>query len=194
LIIGKITALLSCVALCLCTKQGIAAQRTSAEPIEFSRDIGLFAASRQGRFCLSIKNAALTRGQEMTLIWVSAEEVPARPEIRYASIEAKLPVPCDPVNFDGGDSTYELAADKFDTGHVYIAVVGRHVDLRISQGRVTGRLGASDEIEFRSCASMEGLHFLVTAGNGSNAKKVWHDYFYVGYDLEPNCKEADLKD
>jgi hypothetical protein len=41
---------------------------------------------------------------------------------------------------------------------------------------------------------MEGLHFLVSAGNGSNAKKVWHDYYYLGYDVEPNCKEADFKD
>jgi hypothetical protein len=40
---------------------------------------------------------------------------------------------------------------------------------------------------------MEGLHFLVFAGNGPKAKKVWHDYFYVGYDLEPNCKETDIR-
>ena len=191
--IGKITALWLCVALCLGMAQGFAAQRTSADPIEFSRDIGLFAANRQGRFCLLIKNAALTRGQEMTLIWVSAEEVPTRPEIRYGKIQARLAEPCDPANHADGDATYELEIGKLEIGRIYFAVVGRHSDLRITQNRVTGRLGASDEIAFRSCASMEGLHFLVFAGNGLKAKKVWHDYFYVGYDLEPNCKETDIR-
>jgi hypothetical protein len=192
--IGKISALLLSVAFGCEVAQGFAAQKMKADPIVFSHDIGLFAANRQGRFCLSIKNVELKRGQEMTLIWVSAEEVSSRPEIRYAKIQAKLAAPCDPANHTDGDATYELVVDKFEIGRVYFAVVGRHSDLRITRDRVTGRLGATDEIAFRSCASMEGLHFLVSAGNGSNAKKVWHDYYYLGYDVEPNCKEADFKD
>jgi hypothetical protein len=192
--IGKICALLLSVAMGCEVTQSFAAQMAKPEPIDYSRDVGLFAADRQGRFCLSIKNAALQRGQQMTLIWVSAEEVPSRPEIRYATIEAKLAAPCDPVNFDADNATYELAADKFDRGRVYIALVGRHADLRITKGGVTGRLGASDDIAFRSCASMEGLHFFLSAVSRSKAKKVWHEYYYVGYDLEPNCKDADLRD
>ncbi len=142
--IGKIRALLLSVAFGCEVAQGFAAQKTKADPIDFSQDIGLFAANRQGRFCLFIKSAMLRPGQEMTLIWVSAEEVPSRPEIRYASIQAKFAAPCDPANHADGDATYELALDKFEIGRVYFAIVGRHSDLRITQDRVTGRLGATD--------------------------------------------------
>ena len=192
--IGKITALLLSFAIGLCVAPGFAAQEKKAQQIDFSLDIGLFAANRQGQFCLSIKNAALSRGQEMTLIWVSAEEVPSRPEIRYGKIHAKLAAPCDPANHADGENTYELAAGKLEIGRIYFAIVGGHTDLRITQDRVTGRLGVTQEIAFRSCASMEGLHFLVLAGNGLKAKKVWHDYYYLGYDVEPTCKDTYLKE
>ena len=192
--IGKICALLLSVAMGCEVTQSFAAQKAKPEPIDFSRDIGLFATNRQGQFCLSLKNAALSRGQEMTLVWVSAEEVPSRPEIRYGKIHAKLGAPCDPANHADGENTYELEAGKLEIGRIYFAIVGAHTDLRITQGRVTGRLGETHEIAFRSCASMEGLHFLVLAGKGLKAKKVWHDYYYLGYDVEPNCKETDLKE
>ena len=192
--IGKITAWLLSVAIGVGVAQGFAAQTPKAQQIDFSLDIGLLAADRQGRFCLTIKNAALSRGQEMTLIWVSTEEVPSRPEIRYGKIDAKLALPCDPANHADSETTYELAAGKLEIGRIYFAIVGAHTDLQITQGRVTGRLGATQEIAFRSCASMEGLHFLVLAGSGLKAKNVWHDYYYLGYDVEPNCKDTDLKE
>ena len=192
--IDRITAWLLSLAIGLGVTQAFAAQQTKAQQIDFSRDIGLFAANQQGRFCLSIKNVALSRGKEITLVWVSAEEVPSRPEIRYGKIHAKLAAPCDPTNHADGENTYELEAGKLEIGRIYFAIVGAHTDLRITQGRVTGRLGETHEIAFRSCASMEGLHFLVLAGKGLKAKKVWHDYYYLGYDVEPNCKDTDLKE
>src|SRR5262245_566274 len=187
----KIVALLSSFALSLEVAQGYAAQTSNVERLDFSRDIGLLAANRQGRFCLSIKTQALPSGQDMTLIWVSAE--PASPEISFRKIRARLTEPCDPVNRDGNDATYELDADKLDSGRVYFAIVGHRNDLKILRNEVSGRSN-HDETIFRSCTSMEGLHFFVWARNGLKARKVWHRYYYLGYDVEPSCNEADFSD
>ena len=48
---------------------GIAAQQPRQDPtIDWSRDIGLFAANSHGKFCLSIASGALKPGQEIVLI------------------------------------------------------------------------------------------------------------------------------
>ena len=52
--------------------------------------------------------------------------------------------------------------------------------------RVPGRGGP---YTFRYCASMEGMH--ITAWQGQ--RRVWHEYYYVGYDLEPDCTDAEVR-
>lgn len=122
------------------------------------------------------------------------EGASTKPELGYSKITEKLARPCDPFNQGDGDATFRLEAGKLERGRVYFAIVGQHADLRITPGQVTGRLGAANEISFRSCTSMEGLHLFVTAGREANVKKVGHSYYYLGYDVEPTCKETAFKD
>jgi len=64
----RIAALFLIFVIVLGATRGFAAQTKTADPFDFSRDIGLFAANDKGRFCLSIKNGELKPGQEITLI------------------------------------------------------------------------------------------------------------------------------
>jgi hypothetical protein len=39
------------------------------------------------------------------------------------------------------------------------------------------------------CASLEGIHVFVRDGS----KLIWHEYYYVPYDLESNCNDEDFE-
>jgi hypothetical protein len=47
---------------------------------------------------------------------------------------------------------------------------------------------------FRSCASSEGLHLTVWSGKPLEGKLRWHEYYYLGYDVEADCTAKDIGD
>lgn len=59
---------------------------------------------------------------------------------------------------------------------------GKHTMVRTPGDRTPLRIA--------TCASGEGIH--LTAWRGS--KRVWHEYFYVGFDLEPDCTEPETQE
>lgn len=50
----------------------------------------------------------------------------------------------------------------------------------------------AEEIRFRECASSEGLHLTAWRGKPLEGERVWHEYLYLGYDVEPDCTQADF--
>jgi hypothetical protein len=46
---------------------------------------------------------------------------------------------------------------------------------------------------FRSCASAEGLHLTMWYGESLTTARLWHGYFYLGYDTESDCLEQDYE-
>jgi hypothetical protein len=170
-----------------------AAVDPNADGFDLANTIGVFAAKGQGAFCLSIQNPALKPGQTVTLFWTPIEAGTAKPEIRRGRIAAKLAAPCDPTNHVPDNSIYQLAADKFERGRVYFAIVGAVGDPRLSETQASAVLANAGRITFRSCTSMEGLHLFAASDVGLKGKTVWHSYYYLGYDVEPTCKEADFK-
>jgi hypothetical protein len=57
-------------------------------------------------------------------------------------------------------------------------------------GTGIGVLGSDDtgELQFKECASSEGVHYTVWRGNQCS----WHRYYYVAYDMEPNCPDDEV--
>ncbi|HWJ96469.1 MAG TPA: hypothetical protein VNT33_17195, partial [Telluria sp.] len=47
---------------------------------------------------------------------------------------------------------------------------------------------ADPAVSFDLCASVEGIHLIARRGQ----RRVWHEYFYLGYDLEQSCTDAQL--
>jgi hypothetical protein len=39
------------------------------------------------------------------------------------------------------------------------------------------------------CLSSEGVHYTVWAGEPLRSRRLWHDYYYLGYDVDPSCKQ-----
>ena len=44
---------------------------------------------------------------------------------------------------------------------------------------------------YRTCTSSEGLHLTAWSGEQLRSWRLWRYYYYLGYDTEPTCKEAD---
>jgi hypothetical protein len=55
-----------------------------------ARDIGLVVGNQSGQFCLSIANANLKRGQDVTLVWLPIAEEKQVPELRSATVQKAL--------------------------------------------------------------------------------------------------------
>ena len=81
--------------------------------------------------------------------------------------------------------------DTFDLGTVGIVVVGRAEATRVGNAVNLRIAGISTGIQARSCASMEGAHYTLWAGVPLQSVRVWHAYYYLGYDTEPTCTPAD---
>ena len=59
---------------------------------------------------------------------------------------------------------------------------------RVGSGRAEADLDGDGVPEsFQSCASLEGLHPTVWSGEPLRGVERWSRYYYMGYDLEPNC-------
>jgi hypothetical protein len=49
-------------------------------------------------------------------------------------------------------------------------------------------------LQVRWCASSEGLHLTIWSGQPLESRRLWHAYYYLGYDVEPSCKDAEVSD
>jgi hypothetical protein len=49
-------------------------------------------------------------------------------------------------------------------------------------------------IGVRSCTSSEGLHLTLWSGEPLKSTRLWHMYYYLGYDVEPTCQPADYQE
>lgn len=115
-------------------------------------------------------------------------------ELRSATVHKVLMNPCDPINSFPGDAAYIVNGGELDTSKIYIAFVEKSTNLRVTHGRGEVKIGFSSDVTLRSCSSMERLHFTAWTGGVRNEKKIWHRYFYLGYDVEPTCKDPNFKD
>ena len=72
--------------------------------------------------------------------------------------------------------------------------------LTVETSRTTGvvlslRVSATlPDVQVRSCASNEGLHLTLWSGEPLKARRLWHTYYYLGYDTQPTCQSEDVRD
>ncbi len=109
-----------------------------------------------------------------------------------------------------GDDRLALDGANGDTARYKLAIIG---DAELRPGAVGfGLAGVADgckasetvvscDLEpdgpplfFRVCASREGLHYSVWSGKPLEGARRWRAYYYLGYDVEPDCTERDFSD
>jgi hypothetical protein len=136
--------------------------------------------------CLTIPNANLVEGNRVYIV------SPHKPQVvAVAAIERKLPSSCSRIpDTNEKDFFYslKLKRGRVKPDGVAIAVIGPTTDFRVAKGVASADLNGDGRREyFRLCASREGLHLTIWSGQTLRSVRRWHWYYYLGYDLEPNC-------
>ncbi|MDH4044015.1 MAG: hypothetical protein OEW06_06090 [Gemmatimonadota bacterium] len=164
----------------------------SQETFDYDRRLGLAFPSEHDSICLTIHAPGLQPGTRLMLVddRDSAAVVPA-------VVRAARSSSC-PREVPGlGDAFYSVTTSgpvRLQPGGVVVAVVGDGLALSAGADGVSGDLDGDGIPEyFRQCTSTEGLHFTVWSGRPLRGDRRWHRYFFLGYDVEPSCIEAEYR-
>jgi hypothetical protein len=149
------------------------------------------AAGDSAQYCLALPGPALGAGSPVALV------TSGQRQRLYRLVTVRAVRECPVMAKHNTPGPYYLLAPE--TGSALpqglgVAVQGRPT-VRVVGGQV--RLRLSDRIRearIRSCTSNEGLHLTVWAGVPLSTRRLWHAYWYLGYDVEPNCRPADYEE
>lgn len=164
-----------------------------AGSFDFARHVGLAILEAKGAACLVINNKEIAPGTSLTLISIDEE-----PSIHSVTVDRRLSSPCpSAIKADIADSYYGLRVpfNLHPKPDPYFAVLSpvSHFEIRGKEAVAT-LAGIPEPVSFRVCTSSEGLHFTVWRGKPLLGTRVWHCYFYLGYDVEPSCRPLDTED
>jgi hypothetical protein len=169
-----------------------------ADRFSFDSGVGVVDDNAEGRLCLTISNPNLADGTEVSIVR------PDRPQrVARATVEGKAARSCS-RNPDAADPNASFYTLKLVGGKqtlvtegplpASIAVVGAAKRVNVSRGTASGDLDGDGRAEFfRVCASTEGNHLSVWSGRPLAGKRRWHSYYYLGFDVVPDCKKKDYQ-
>jgi hypothetical protein len=154
--------------------------------------IGVAVLSRDGQLCVAMPGPALTPGTTVTLIQ------PAPQQSALVATIARSAQSCERLERAMIPGPYYLAqgaaATAVDSGTVWVALSGKLDTRRVGSGAIVVQLSLSyPNARVRSCTSHEGLHLTVWAGAPLKTQRLWHQYYYLGYDVEPSCDDRDVR-
>jgi hypothetical protein len=169
--------------------------QSKPEHFNFHSQVGVVDASAERKLCLNISNPNLSAGTPVSLI------LPHQPQrAAQAIVEKKLASSCshDPTtNTDASFYSLKLLGKGVDLSEPMppaIAVVRSATPVLLKHGVASADLDGDGRTEFfRICTSNEGNHLTVWSGMPLQGKRRWHSYYYLGYDVVPNCKRKDYQ-
>ncbi len=141
--------------------------------------------------CLAIKNDDLKPGDIISIVLLGKKQTFLSSTVdKKTDSSVGCPQILDDrksINTAEGNSFYLIrpTSNKIDLG---IGLVGEVKGLNKINNMVAGDVnndGKSDY--FTECSSSEGIHFSVWSDMPWKGKKLWSSYYYLAYDLEPNC-------
>jgi hypothetical protein len=152
--------------------------------------IGVAEVGNKGDGCLTIMNASLQGNDEITLITLENPQSFIKTKIvnklsQSCSQNTEIPQNASFYSFQVSNNNDEIIRPT-------IAIAGFNGSLKVTNGRVRADLNGDGRLEsFRLCTSNEGLHLTVWIGEPLNGERLWHEYYYLGYDVEPTCTKRD---
>jgi hypothetical protein len=106
--------------------------------------------------------------------------LPATGEVRAGTITARLPRPCPALaNADVDGAFYAVRLDGAPVAEAWFGVAD---------------FGGRPRARFRQCTSMEGVHLTAWSGPPPHARRLWHAYVHLGYDVDPDCSVREMPD
>ena len=152
--------------------------------------IGVAAPARDGQVCVAMP-ASDAPPASVTLIEPSLPHA-----IRVATIVRPVDS-CEPLEralIPGPYYAVHVPRSADTEARVWLALPGRVATRRTPSGVFTVQLGPPyPDAQVRSCTSREGLHLTVWAGAPLKSPRLWHSYYYLGYDVEPSCENGDVR-
>jgi len=146
---------------------------------------------KSGKVCLSIHNSSLANGSAIRLV---------DPSLPQEEIAGKIAAADASCSSEGATETdihyYRVRTEGAATLSTMPAIA---ISGFSSAFRRQGELLAADidhdgrEEFFRSCTSSEGIHFTVWSGKPLDGQARWHQYFYLGYDVDPTCTPKEVE-
>jgi hypothetical protein len=150
--------------------------------------VGIVASS-SNTLCLGISGRPVTEGTEVTLI------TPEKPQHVYKTRVLGPVVACERLKSAMVEGPYyQVAGVPAERGGWLLAVAILGVaETRLSDGVAeVETVKANGWVSVRSCASHEGLHLTAWAGRTLDSRRVWHAYWYLGYDVGPSCTKKEM--
>ena len=151
--------------------------------------IGVVNSTSTGGVCVAIQNSKLKPGQRLLVV------LPDRPQsVQVAFIKKKVLKSCSSDNDVAENASFYLVRmPKEDVPFVAFGFFG--IDkIAVAKGTASADINGDGKKEyFRSCTSNEGVHLTVWTGKPLVGKRIWHSYYYLSYDTEPDCKKKDYE-
>jgi len=156
----------------------------------FGSQIGIVVKGKT-QTCLAIVNPSLTVGTKLSVVSLEPPQAVLMAEVvAAASDECKGVTAAELV---GNFYTVRMVTGDIASFEPALAVYGYSGAFGKDGEMVTADLNSDGNKEyFRSCASSEGLHLTVWSGKPITGKRKWHEYYYLGYDIEPDCDPSDI--
>jgi hypothetical protein len=155
--------------------------QTAPKGWSFAGGVGLVVL-KDGKACLSIHNPSLGPDTRIRLVITSPPQAESDTDI------VKADAAC--LNTDAGLQSYDVGPDNTGLAPSMpaIGLVGFSGKFNRQADLITADLDGDGQDEFfRSCTSAEGIHFTIWSGKPLDGKVRWHEYYYLGYDVEPTC-------
>ena len=151
--------------------------------------IGL--ATGDSEHCVAMPGAALPPGSPIALVTLNEPQ-----EVHRAVVTRAVPDCEGMAPHDMRGPYYRLAPEAGGgrlpglsvaiLGRPSVLVVAGEVRLDLGNGRLEARV--------RSCTSSEGLHLTLWSGVPLKSTRLWHAYWYLGMDVEPDCQPGDYRE
>jgi hypothetical protein len=162
------------------------------EPFHYSSQVGIVDQDGNGKPCLEIRNAKLKPGTRVTVVVMDIG--PDRQTLAEAEI---LEQPCydkRPSGWGKGTRYAMRSVHGKLEHHLGFGIVGAKEKLKTSGNVVVADMDEDGKTErFSLCTSNEGLHLHIWSGEPYIGIRLWHAYYYLGYEVMPNCPEFPSK-
>ena len=164
----------------------------NGDPFDYSSQMFVADEDSSGTYvCFAAKDTALLVGTRVTIVFTGFPQHSAAGRIRS---RGKLPcVPGSPMPpMDSMQYVAEMPRDTSDRIGIPVVVLGPVPAPQQRGDTVTIAIEPGQpSIHFQACASTEGLHATAWAGPPLASPRRWHAYYYLGYDVDPDCKESE---
>jgi hypothetical protein len=148
------------------------------------------ASTVHGRSVLAMAGSPLAAGTRLTLV------TPDAPQKVQGAVVVRMVADADDMKVRTPGPYYEIASG--DEGQplpeLAVVVLGGPPVNRVANAVSLHIDETLPDVRVRACRSMEGLHLTLWTGEPLKAPRVWHLYYYVGYDLQQTCQPGDTAD